>query len=338
MERNVVDAMLRNAMQYIGENGSLTVMFQGGEPTLAGAAFFRYFTEQAERMRPAGSRIQYALQTNGYHISEELLAVMKQYRFLVGVSLDGYRLLHDTYRVDADGNGTWGVILKNLKRLQQAGIETNALCVITAQAAGNAQRIYKTLKQLGMRYQQYILCLDPMDGCRGTMPFSITPQAYGIFLKDAFDLWYGDWKRGDYVSIRMFEDMVYNAMGMPCSNCALSGACGQYLVVEADGSAYPCDFYALDSWRLGNIASDAVESLMEGELARKFRSQRYPIPDACAGCEYLQLCRTGCFRDWEQAEGKNRNHYCQSFRMLLDYAKGRFAEIAAAETSRRNSR
>ncbi len=331
MGEETVRVLLENAMSYIGERGSLTILFQGGEPTLAGAGYFQYFTELAGKLLPRGASIQYAIQTNGYHISDELLAILKKHHFLVGISLDGCRALHDRHRIDAAGEGTWHRILRNLKRLQSAGIEVYALCVITAQAAGNAQKIYRTLKQLGLRHHQYILCLDPLEVERGSMPFSLTPESYGRFLQDAFDLWYADWKRGDYVSIRTFEDYVFNAMGIPCSNCASSGKCGQYLLIEADGSAYPCDFFALDQWKLGSIQAHTISELLGSSKAREFAQLRKTPPAECAHCPYQHLCRTGCFRDWENTDGAFHNHYCKSFKMFFAHALPRIMEVAQAE-------
>ncbi len=331
MAEDTLRVLLEKAMEYIGENGFLSIVFQGGEPTLAGDAYFRRFTELARKLLPKDARVHYAIQTNGYAISDELLAVLKKHRFLVGISMDGYRALHDGHRIDPAGAGTWQRILVNLKRLQKAGIEVNALCVVTAQAAGNAQKIYRTLKQLGFRYHQYILCLDPLEAERGSLPFSLTPESYGQFLKDAFDLWYADWKRGDYVSIRTFEDLVSNAMGVPCANCASSGKCGQYLLIEADGSAYPCDFFALDQWKMGNIHTSSVEELLTSAAANRFAQQRTSPPAECAACPYNALCRTGCYRDWEAVDSGYHNHYCRSFQMFFDYALPRLREVAYAE-------
>ena len=331
MDEATSEQLLRRAMEEIGQNGYLNITFQGGEPTLAGAAYFRHFTDLAERLLPRGSQIRYAIQTNGLELSDSLLEILKKRRFLAGISLDGFRLLHDSSRVDAAGNGTWNRILKNLNRLRAAGVETNALCVVTAQAAEHPEKIYRTLKQLGVRYHQYILCLDPLEAPRGSMPFSLSPGACGSFLRELFRLWYRDWKDGGYVGIRTFEDLVFNAMGLPCSSCAQSGQCGQYLVIEGDGSVYPCDFYALDPWCLGNIRDNTVRELLECETARRFARQRSTPPAECARCPYESLCRGGCFRDWEQADGRFHNYYCPAFRMLLEYAEPYLKEIAAAE-------
>ncbi len=332
MSSEVTQALLQKARDYLGEEGLLSVTFQGGEPTLAGAEYFREFTRLARQLLPPGVQIQYGIQTNGFALSQELIEVLKQNRFLVGISLDGFRALHNANRTDPQGEGTWSRILANLRKLQAAGVEVNALCVITGEAAAQAQKIYRTLKQLGFRYQQYILCLDPLEAERGSMGYSISPEQYGRFLTEAFDLWYGDWKRQDYVSIRLFEDFVFNALGDPCSSCVTSGRCGQSLVIEADGSAYPCDFYALDQWKLGNICSQSISDLLCSEAARQFAQRRLTPPPECGSCPHRSLCRTGCVRDWEARDGVWHNFYCQSFRMLLSHGQERIRQIAQAES------
>lgn len=331
MDGDTVFQILTGAMEYIGEGGNLSIVFQGGEPTLAGAEYFASFAETGKRLLPAGAGIRYSIQTNGLALSQDMLSVFRKHRFLVGISLDGCRMLHDQNRLDPTGKGTWGKVLGNLRMLQSAGIETNALCVITGQAAQNPEKIYRTLKQLGLRYQQYIPCLDPLEGPRGSLPHSLTPQAYGQFLKDTFALWYADWKRGDYVSLRLFEDLVFNAMGQPCASCAVSGQCGQYLVVESNGDVYPCDFYCLDPWHLGNIRQNTVQQLLRCEKAIAFSTQRSQVSEACSRCPYSRLCKGGCFRDWERTDSGYHNYYCDAFREFFAYAMPYIQEIASAE-------
>ncbi len=331
MSPETTEQLVRGAFDYIGEGGMVSFAFQGGEPTLAGADYFRHLLECVEQNRTRGSVVRYAIQTNGYSLEEELLELLRRHRFLVGISVDGEKPVHDGQRPDRQGKGTWMTVKGNLHRLQRAGLDPNALCVVTRAAARNPQKTYRALKELGLRYHQYIPCLDPLDALRGSMADSLTPKAYGKFLCGLFDCWYADWKLGQYVSVGLFEDFVFNAIGRPCVKCSASGACGQYLVIEGDGSAYPCDFYAVDQWCLGSIWDRSVAELFASERAADFAGARNNSPEECADCPWAQLCRGGCRRDWVWEDGKVHNYYCAAYRIFFPYARDRLGEIARAE-------
>ena len=117
---------------------------------------------------------------------------------------------------------------------------------------------------------QFIACLDPIEGERGAQPWALTPEAYGKFLCGLFDVYYRDWVNGDYTSVRLFDDYIHMAMGMPAGTCATSGSCGAYFVVEGDGTVYPCDFYCLDEWEMGRIGEQSIPELANSEKARLF--------------------------------------------------------------------
>ncbi len=331
MSADTTERLVAAAFAYIGQGGSVSFTFQGGEPTLAGVDYFQHFIDCVERKRTPGSQVHYAIQTNGYVLGEPLIGLFRRHHFLVGISVDGEKAIHDAQRPDSRGDGTWLTVKANLQRLQRAGVETNALCVVTRSTARSPLKTYRALREMGFRYHQYIPCLDPLEAERGTLPDSLTPKAYGKFLCALFDCWYADWKRGRYVSIRLFEDMVFNAMGRPCVGCALSGSCGQYLVIEGDGSAYPCDFYALDRWCLGNIREQSVDALFGSETAAEFAAGREPAPVECGSCPWATLCRGGCRRDWFSRDGQVHNYYCQAHRAFFAYAQEGLLEIAQAE-------
>ena len=231
----------------------------------------------------------------------------------------------EVLRVDAQGNGTWHRVCAALKLLEEAGVETNLLCVVTAQAAKHPQKVYASLRELGGHPLQFIPCLDPMESTRGDEAYSLTPEAYGRFLCSVFDLWYRDWKAGQYISIRLFDDYLRLLLGMAPGSCAASGRCGSYLVAESDGSLYPCDFYVLDAWKLGNVRDMTVAQALNCDLSKAFHAERLPLPEGCRGCKWLSLCRTGCKRDWTP---HRENYYCPAFRQFFPYALPRLQEMA----------
>lgn len=327
MTQATVERLLEEAFRCISPKGNVTFLFQGGEPTLAGIAYFRFFLETENRLKPPGVTVAHAIQTNGYCLDESWAAFLREHHFLVGLSLDGTQALHDTFRLDSAGNGTWEHTLRVLELLTRFRVETNLLCVITGAAAKKGRQIYRELTKMGSFPLQFIPCLDPLQDERGGMSYSLTPEGYGTFLCQLFDCWYQDWKWGNYVSIRNFDDYLRHLLHMPPSSCAASGSCGHYLVVEGDGSLYPCDFYAVDDWYLGNIHDLTLPEALASPIGEAFCRQGSRPPETCLHCRYGYLCRGGCYRD--RVDGRT-NYYCSSYLRFFPYALPRLAEMAAA--------
>lgn len=336
MTPDTAHRMIGQALEAAGPRGSLQVMFQGGEPTLAGLDFFRDFVAEVARQNTGHIPVGYAIQTNGLALDEAWAAFLAEQGFLVGVSLDGDKALHDAFRVDAAGRGSWSRVQKNLALLQRAGVECNLLCVVTKRCAKRAVSVYHALQKTGVGYLQFIPCLDPLGEARGQRHWSLTPRDYGDFLCALFDEWYRDWAAGRYTSVRLFEDYVHLAMGLPPSTCASGGQCGAYFVVEADGGVYPCDFYVLDDWKLGNLWDTPLAELGRGEKAAAFLREGLDRPAPCAQCPWLRLCCGGCKRDWTTGgDGGKENYYCPAFRQFFAHAEPRLRRIAAVEAAAR---
>lgn len=335
MSSETADILIDKSFEAVDPNGSISFMFQGGEPTVAGLSFFRDFTARVAAKRPLGVQVRYAIQTNGMVIDEEWAELLKKYDFLVGVSVDGYRDLHDLNRVDASHRGSYGRVEKAVKLLLRKGVAVNLLCVVTGQCARHPQKVYAGLKKLNSGYLQFIPCLDPLEKERGNTPYSLTPELYADFLCGIFDEWYRDWEAGQYTSIRLFDDYVHLAMGLPASNCAASGGCGSYFVVEGDGSIYPCDFYVLDEWRMGNVKEQTLAEMAKGETAGRFLREGAQRPAECARCQWLRLCNGGCRRDWLWEPDGTHNYYCKTFQKLFEHAAPRIQHIARCEMQMR---
>lgn len=331
MSRSCADMLIQEAFSRVKKGGSISFAFQGGEPTLAGLDYFRHFMAKVSACRPLGVQVTYALQTNGLVLDEEWAVFLAENHVLVGLSLDGTKEIHDSARLDTEGRGTWARTVAALRLLQRHGVEVNLLCVVGRMAARSPQKLYNSLKRLGVRHLQFIACLDPLEADRGLQPWSLTPQAYGRFLCGLFDIYYRDWQQGDYTSIRLFDDYVHLAMGLPSGTCATSGSCGAYFVIEGDGSVYPCDFYALDTWKLGTIGQQSLSEIASCERAQTFLSQGEQKPDACAACQWFRLCQGGCKRDWGVQDGRLENYFCPAFQAFFAHVGDRIQEMADAE-------
>ena len=328
MSVDTMHTIVDKAMEY--GDYECTIAFQGGEPTLAGLDFYRdlvaYVTAHEN---PKKLKIHYALQTNGYLINEEWAAFLGENHFLVGVSLDGLKEIHDRYRLDAAGKGTYQRVISAIRLLEKHQVEYNILTVVTAATARNGQKIYNYFKKNHFGYQQYIECLDPIGEEPGQHEYSLTPEKYGEFLKSMFDAWYLDMRSGTYVYNRYFENLMMIMAGQQPESCNMRGVCGKQWVFEADGSVYPCDFYALDQWRLGNIQENNFEEMDEKRDGLGFIQWSMRQQEDCQKCRWFGLCRNGCRRNREPvtAEHTNRNYFCKSYQMFFEYAYPRLEEI-----------
>lgn len=332
MTAGTAKKLIEQALAAAGKQGNVSITFQGGEPTLAGLAFFEEFVKTVDEKNLYHRTVSYAIQTNGYAIDARWIEFFARNHFLVGISVDGDKTLHDEFRVDAAGKGTWNRVQKNIHQLQAAGVACNLLCVVTKRCAKSAVKTYHALKKTGIRFLQFIPCLDPLGEDRGQRPWSLEPDDYGNFLCALFDEWYRDWKRGQYTSVRLFDDYVHLAMGAPPSTCATDGKCGAYYVVEADGSVYPCDFFVLDEWKIGNINEHSLKELGERKLVADFLKAGFNRPKICETCNWQSLCSGGCKRDWyTAASGEVQNYYCTAFKRFFSYAESRIKIIACKE-------
>lgn len=328
MDGETADALIRAGLSHAGPGGHVHFLFQGGEPTLAGLDFFRSFVRTAREQCPAGAEVSFAIQTNGQSLDRDWTRFFQKNGFLTGLSLDGTKTLHDRYRRDANGNGTWDRTVRVLALLTEAGAETNLLCVVTGNAAKAPRQAWQSLRKLGDYPLQFIPCLDPLEGPRGGMAWSLTPAAYGGFLKGIFDCWFEELSRGTYVSVRFFDDLLRLMAGMAPGSCAASGRCGGYLAVEADGSLYPCDFYVLDQWRIGNIRSMTVAQALASPGMKRFLAEGARRPAACGGCPYEPLCRGGCRRDFTEGPAGPENYFCPAMKDFFPYVLPRLQAAA----------
>jgi uncharacterized protein len=327
MSLDTLELVIKKALEYA--DGDCSFAFQGGEPTLAGIEFFKAAVEFQKKYNTKKLSIHNAIQTNGLSINEEWAAFFAENDFLVGLSLDGGKDLHDAQRMDAFGKGTHSRVMRTARLLEKNGAAFNVLSVVTKQMARNCAQTYQFLKKNGLRYLQFIPCIDGIAQKRGVNPYSLAPEDYTKFLKTLFDLWFEDLKNNDYIYIRYFENLAGILNGEMPESCTLRGTCTVQYVVEADGSVYPCDFYALDDYLLGSLATDSLKEIDGKRSSLQFIEQSQKCSESCKSCEWFALCRGGCRRDRTEAEqgGASHNYYCSSYREFFHYAYARLRMI-----------
>jgi uncharacterized protein len=270
-----------------------------------------------------GKTVGNGLQTNGLLIDRPWARFLKEYRFLVGLSLDGPEEVHDRYRRLHGGEGTWKRVSAAARMLLDEGVKVNALTVVNDHSARFADEIYDHHRALGLDYMQFIPCVetDPADP-RAAAPFSVTAEAYGAFLCRIYDRWRADFRNGSPgTSVRFFESLLFAYAGFSPPDCTLQERCGDYLVVDHNGDVYPCDFFVEPDRRLGNVMGESLAGLFASARQEEFGSAKAALPAPCAGCRWLSICRGGCPKDrLRDPRDGGTSHFCGAYRMLFDHA------------------
>ena len=270
-----------------------------------------------------------SIQTNGYKLSEQWAEFFSRENFLVGLSLDGIKSTHDAYRVTRKGEESFAEIMRTTELFNRFGVEYNILTVVNKKTGLRAAKIYDFYKKNNFRYLQFIACLDPIGEEPGRQPYSLTPEIYGHFLMELFDRWYNDVKRGEQPYIRQFENVVGVLSGCEPESCEQRGICSVQNVIEADGSVYPCDFYALDEYCLGNVRTEDFFYLQSNPITERFVSDSAESMESCRNCHYYGICRGGCRRNRiALADREWKNYFCRAYRMFYEYSLERFLRLA----------
>lgn len=316
------ELVIKRAVEFSDKN--INFMFQGGEPTLAGIDFFRNFLLLENKYKTPNITFYNSIQTNGYGLDENWAKFLADNSFLVGLSLDGPSDIHNYHRKDKNQKDTFNSVMNTVRLFNKYNVEYNILCVINGQNVSKIEKIYNFFKKQNFGYIQFIPCLEPLNEKRGMSSFALTPEAYGIFLTKIFRLWFNDLKKGSYISIRHIDNYLRLAKGLPAECCSMNGRCSIQFVVEGNGKVYPCDFYVLDEYCIGDITSESFANMAQSNNAQSFIQSSFAFTDACKKCKYISICRNGCRRD---RLNDNSNYYCSSYKKFFSECEN---ELVAA--------
>ena len=312
--------------QYIeaSEGPEVHIVWHGGEPTLAGLDFFRRAVELQERYLPAGWSCRNNLQTNGVLLDDEWAAFIAKARFDVGLSIDGTEWLHDQYRKDYGGKGSYKNAAAAIRRLQAHGIQPDLLCTVTSSAARDALAVYRALRDLDTGWIQFIPIVRRDD--RGNLTQdSVSANGYGDFLCAIFDEWaYHDIGRLD---VQLFAEAARVWSGGAAGLCWMAPSCGRALIVEMDGGVYSCDHYVYPKYLIGNIQTAHLRDLVELPVQLSFGNNKRKLPEECRTCPWLSVCNGGCPKDRFVAELSEPkplepppNHLCAGLKRFFSHA------------------
>lgn len=328
MDLKTLEVLIQQTFQQ--SIGQISFGWQGGEPTLMGLPFYRKAVE-LQRRYGYGRLVGNGLQTNGILINQEWVDFLKEYNFLVGLSLDGPEHLHNRYRKYRNGNPSWEKVVKNAKLMLDAGVAVNALSVVNDYSVKYVEEIYAFHKSTGFEYMQFIPVVetDPSNPSMAA-PYSVDPVAYGEFLCKLFDLWRADFKAGvATTSIRHFDSVFHTYIGLEAPECTLMKHCGNYVVVEHNGDVYSCDFFVEPDWKLGNLHDDDLLVMLNSDTQEKFGNLKADVSPECRQCQWLRQCYGGCTKDRIRDPRDNGiSHFCAAYKMFFNHADGQLRQLA----------
>lgn len=327
--------------QYITSQPTPIVEFvwQGGEPTLLWVDFFKRVVELQKPFTSQKTIIN-SLQTNGTLLTDEWCVFLKKNNFLVGISVDGPKDIHDRYRRDRSGNGSFDRAMAGLKLLQKHDIEYNVMACVARETAGKPLEVYHFLKQSGVKFIQFFPVIERMPddysrqcGLRLAGPASLDtkeqnvevtewtvfPESYGDFLIAIYE----QWVRGDVgkVFVMNFEWALNAWIGNPSPVCIHAEQCGRSLVMEHNGDVYVCDHCVYPQYKLGNILHDSLSNMADKSLQSGLGiAKKATLPRWCLDCDVLAACRGGCpkHRFTQTLSGEPGLHYlCEGYRTFF---------------------
>jgi uncharacterized protein len=292
-----------------------TFGFQGGEPTLAGLNFFEKVVDFQKRYSRPGQSVCDSIQTNGILLDKAWCELFRDHSFLVGLSLDGPEEVHDRYRLDRAGIGSWSRVMAAVELLRRERVEFNVLCVVSQSNVARARELYRSFRRLGVEYLQFIpLAEFHPDGT--PRPYTISAEEYGQFLCEVFDLWWPERRR---VRVRYFDNLAASLAGQKPGSCTLQEGCDSYVVVEYNGDVYPCDFFVEAGWKLGNIDGDSWSEIARRRRRYDFAAKKLALHVECVNCKYLHICHGGCpkFRHGRSRSFQDLDWFCDAYRKVF---------------------
>ncbi|MFZ0924948.1 MAG: anaerobic sulfatase maturase [Halobacteriota archaeon] len=298
MTDEVLESYLR---QYLSAQRipHATIAWQGGEPTLMGLDFYRRSIECEQKYARSGITIERTLQTNGTLLDEEWCAFLRENKYLVGLSLDGPRELHDAYRVDKAGHPTFDRVLHAARLLQEHNVEFNILCAVSAANVTHPAEVYRFFRdEVGAQFIQFIPIVERNNETglqeeNTVTDRSVTEEQWGRFLITIFD----EWVTRDVgrVFVQHFDAALAAWAGAPPAVCIFSPTCGTSLALEHNGDLYSCDHFVGPKYLLGNILDTPLIELVSSDAQRQFGlNKRDTLPRYCQECPVCFACHGEC--------------------------------------------
>lgn len=303
---------------------TVKLIWHGGEPLVRGLDFYKTAVILQKELcaKNASLKIDNSIMTNGTLLNDEWIEFFKENGWHVGVSLDGSADIHNKYRVDAHGNGSFEKVIQNIEKLKKAGLSIGLIAVVTNNTVENSkpQELYEFLNSISNNFE-ISPCWEASNN--GTIPeYVVDPNLFLDYAKTMFDLWWQD--DNPRVKIRFFNTLVQGAIGGKPQSCSFNGTCSHFFAIDADGSVYPCGKFAgIPELLLGNIHETPINEILKGDTYQRYLEVANHIPEQCKSCEWYKSCHNGCTFERYVGNGEftTISPFCSIWKDAYEYVK-----------------
>lgn len=326
----MTDEVLKSYLrQYLSAHGAshITIAWQGGEPTLMGLAFFRDVIAYEQKYTPPHTVIERTIQTNGTLLNEEWCAFFREHNYLVGLSLDGPRELHDVHRIDKAGHPTFDRVIHAARLLREHNVPFNILCAVNALNAAHPLEVYQFFRdEVGAEFIQFIPIVERVSKTgfqegETVTERSVTAEQWGCFLATVFDEWIT--RDVGRVFVQHFDVALAAWAGEPPAVCVFVPTCGTALALEHNGDLYSCDHFVEPNYMLGNILKTPLIDLVASDAQRQFGLNKLDtLPKYCRECPVRFACNGECPKNRfiTTPEGESGlNYLCAGYRAFFQH-------------------
>jgi uncharacterized protein len=317
MTDGVLEAYIKQLIE-MEPSDRVVIAWQGGEPTLAGIDFYRKAAKIAAKYLPKNKTVEWTLQTNGVLLNDDWCSFLRDNNFLVGLSLDGPREVHNAFRVDRGEDGSFESVMNAIELLRRHCVEFNVLCCVHSANENKALEVYRFLRDTaGAKYIQFIPVVERLSGPQPkgepVSSRSVDPIKWGMFLNDVFD----EWVQRDVgeVFVLLFDWTLASWIGLESPACIFQENCGEAVVLERDGNVYSCDHFVDEAHLLGNILETPLAELCRSSKQLVFGQQKSQLPNICLECNFHFACNGECPKN----RFNNLNYLCEGYKNFFSY-------------------
>lgn len=331
MGLDTLEALIIKTSDYLKNNPSIdrfVFYWHGGEPLLAGTAFFEEAFRLQKKYMPENVVAVNTIQTNGTLLNEKWIDLIKKINYGICLSLDGPAEINDVWRRTIDGKGTYHKVVDSIKLLNEHNIPLSVLSVITPEALPHGRKIYHHLRQLGFTWMDFMYPFYSLID--NTLDENIDPAQWGFFYKDVFDAWIEE--ADPDVDIRLLRDLCLLRLGGKTSMCSSSSDCSYVITVDPAGNIYVCDdLLSYSDSMIGNILTDSLFNINCHPKLTRLSQKSVLYGDNCQNCSYFPFCKGGCtlFRAQKKDDFHGKHYFCAAQRIIIDHINDYFQSIAS---------